>query len=92
MSSRGTRRSVERGAKVAETHEDDRLEARIAECLSELGAERLDIVTEATRAELTKVGQVLSQLGRLDAGGLGQGGGGDRCDLVGFKALQGAVI
>ena len=82
----------ERGAEITRSDEDDWLKVFATECLADDGGEGLYRVTEATRAELTEVGEVLAKLRGLHSGCLCQSRGTDGVHPVIVQFLQAAVV
>ena len=69
-------------AEVADADEDDGLEPGGSELVGDFPGELADIVAQAAGAEGAEVGEVLPELGGLDAGGLGERLAGDGADEV----------
>ena len=84
--------SEEGAAEMTCADEDDGLEACGAEDVGEFFGESGDGVAEAAGSEVADVGEVFAKLGGFDAGGAGEGDGGDGIDAVGTEALERAVI
>jgi len=81
-----------REAEVADTDENDRLQAGRAEQVGNHFAELLNVVTESASAELAEVSEVFAELSGFDAGGFGEGFAGDGADVVLFETLQATEI
>ena len=72
----------ERGAEVADADDRDRPVVGEAELAGDLVEQVLDVVADAPGAVGAEVGEVLADLGRVDAGQLGQPLRGDGADLL----------
>ena len=82
----------ERVPEVADPDDDDRPVLGEAELAGDLVDEVVDVVADAAGAVRAEVGEVLAQLGRVDAGGRGEFLGGDGRDALVAEGTEGAEV
>jgi len=76
------------GTEIAGADDDDTAFAVKAEDLDHVLAKLSDVVADAANAELTEVGEVLTNLGRVEVEAIGQRLAGDRVDALLDQAVH----
>src|SRR6266404_6273154 len=79
-------------SRMADAHQNDRLQARRPQFVGNHLRKTSDIVPETSRAKLAKVGEVFAQLSGFDAGDFGKRFAGDSSEVVIFEPDQAAQI
>ena len=82
----------EREAQVAGAHDGDAQPSIQAEDLPQIPLEILDVIADATHAELAEVRQILADLGRVQMKLLGQGLRRDRTDAGVLELVEAAQV